>query len=211
MKDAFTLLELVFVIVVVSLLSTLFIRSIDTNNLTVATNQIATHIRYTRHLAMVNNIYDANEEDWYMKRWHINFSNAPSCGGLMYKVGSDKDLSNKDASTANRFGTFEAAVDPLTNKQIYVDTLHCNNNNVTKDWYHGILLGREYGIVSFTASQNCSQTIVFDINGRPYTGFDLSNPYGELMKNTCIYTITDNMGEKKTISIVPETGLVYIN
>ena len=50
MKHAFTMIELVFVIVIAGILSAMIASSFDGNNLRQAADQIVSHIRYTQHL-----------------------------------------------------------------------------------------------------------------------------------------------------------------
>ncbi|WP_300367295.1 prepilin-type N-terminal cleavage/methylation domain-containing protein, partial [Hydrogenimonas sp.] len=51
-KNAFTMLELIIVIVVVGILSAIMIPRFSDDKLREAADQIMSHIRYTQHLAM---------------------------------------------------------------------------------------------------------------------------------------------------------------
>lgn len=85
MKKAFTMLELVFVIVVMGILAAAIIPSTRTNPAQEAAIQLLSHIRYTQHLAMVNDKYDASNANWFQNRWQIRF-NADS-----YSIVSDNN------------------------------------------------------------------------------------------------------------------------
>lgn len=74
-KKAFTMIELVMVIVVVGILATAIIPRVDRNTLLEATDQVASHIRYTQHLAMMDNKYIPGSKTWHQNRWKISFNN----------------------------------------------------------------------------------------------------------------------------------------
>ena len=99
MKKAFTMLELVFVIVVIGILAAVIIPRVKTNPVDEAAVNLLSKIRYTQHLALVDDKYGENTlpaVDWYKKRWQINFS------GNTYSIVSDnnatfaKDPQNSD-------------------------------------------------------------------------------------------------------------------
>ena len=57
-KKAFSLIELIFVIVIIGILSSVLVPRFDRPTLIEAAHQIISHIRYTQHLAMVDNKFD---------------------------------------------------------------------------------------------------------------------------------------------------------
>jgi len=71
MKKAFTLLELIFVIVVIGILAAVILPSMKTNPVAEAAVNLLSQIRYTQHLAIVDDKYDANNNTWYRDRWQI--------------------------------------------------------------------------------------------------------------------------------------------
>lgn len=68
MRKAFTMIELVFVIVVIGILAAVIIPNTRTNPLQEAAIQLLSHIKYTQHLAMTDDTYDENDPNWYKKR-----------------------------------------------------------------------------------------------------------------------------------------------
>lgn len=78
MKKAFTMLELVFVIVVIGILAAVIVPRIDRDNVAEATIQLQSHIRYAQHLAMVDDKYDATNATWFRNRWQVRFSDNKS-------------------------------------------------------------------------------------------------------------------------------------
>lgn len=74
-KKAFTMIELIMIIVVVGILAVAVIPRVDRDTLVEATNQVASHVRYTQHLAMMDNKYNPRDSNWYRNRWKITFNN----------------------------------------------------------------------------------------------------------------------------------------
>ena len=58
MKKAFTMIELVIVIVVIGIIAMLTIPKYDKNRVLIGAQQIASHMRYAQHLAMIDNRTD---------------------------------------------------------------------------------------------------------------------------------------------------------
>lgn len=75
MKKAFTLLELVFVIVIAGILAFVLIPKSSDTKLLESANQLISHIRYAQQLALNNDQFDPNDENWYKKMWRIEFEN----------------------------------------------------------------------------------------------------------------------------------------
>ena len=86
MKKAFTMLELVFVIVIVGILAAVMIPRFDTNPVHEAKIQLVGHIRYAQHLAIVDDKFDANTT-WYKNVWQIAFD------GNAYSIVADNNTS----------------------------------------------------------------------------------------------------------------------
>jgi len=134
-------LELIFVIVVIGILSAVFIPRFGQNNLSQAANQLISHIRYTQHLALLDDEYNATNQNWYYNRWSINLCSP------QYKI--------LRVNIPNSF-----ALDPLTKKsmdgtgngdlsQKYGVTISTNptvNCNIAFDH-----LGRPYGFANTPA------------------------------------------------------------
>lgn len=199
-RKAFTMLELVFVIVIVGILSYFVSASFQRNTIIEAADQIVSHIRYTQHLAMMDNKFDANDATYYRERWHIHFSADSSANGnLVYWIISDK---NQNAALGD---TAEYAKDPLNTAIVLSgDSSLGNNRNQSLD------LTRKYGITTITNNCSAGGRIFFDEIGRPYddnTSFPATAPYQNLITARCTIVITDGT-QNRTIEISPETGYV---
>ena len=73
-KKAFTMLELVIVIVAVGILALAALPRLDRDQLGSAVDDIMAAVRKTQLLAMQDNTFDPTVPDWYTKRWRIRVS-----------------------------------------------------------------------------------------------------------------------------------------
>lgn len=195
------MLELVFVIVVIGILAILAMPRFDSDPLGRAAEQVAGHIRYAQHLAIVNDVYDPAISNWKLARSQISFHDC-SNGDEYYYIGSDADR------TGGHIALSEAAVDPVSKKKLY-----WQNNQCIADAYpdreETLLLKHTYG-VTVTPAANCA-TISFDNLGRPYNSFAGSNPVAGQLTAPCTITLTHSSEGSATISVEPVTGYVSIH
>ena len=222
-KKAFTFLEAVIVIILMAILSAVFIPKYDKNNLRQAANQILSHIRYARHLALVDEKFDPYDQYWYRKRWQIRFfkSSRASRDGTSkwaYAVFSDKPSPSYNGYP--EISNQEVAKDPLD--QTYItggyssDPISYNYNSefVNKK----AAIEETYGIVNVVFSSSCSyynsKSIIFDYLGRPLRGRSSSYnaPYERqrMITSVCKITFFDSNNNSIKICIEPETGHSYI-
>ncbi|EAJ5693991.1 prepilin-type N-terminal cleavage/methylation domain-containing protein [Campylobacter fetus] len=74
MKKAFTLIEIIIVLVIVGIMASFTIPKLNRNDLRLAADQIVSHIRYTQHLAIIDDKFDTKDTkdtNWYKGRWQI--------------------------------------------------------------------------------------------------------------------------------------------
>jgi len=74
MKKAFTMLELIFVIVIIGILAAVIIPNTRSNPTAEAATKLMAHLRYTQHLALVDDKYDGTANA-YKNRWQVRFNN----------------------------------------------------------------------------------------------------------------------------------------
>lgn len=204
-RFAFTMLELVFVIIVIGILAVLAMPDLKHNQLQQAAEQVAAHIRYTQHLAMSDDKFDPTDQLWFRENWQLEFKKVNSPLSIYYEIYSDIDH-NGNSDTVN---PEETARDPLTNE--YLD----GSNDITD-------LTRKFGITNVAMSNSChvaSSTAIgelsFDALGRPYYYITSANPpvsniYKYLLTQDCTITLTHPDGTA-TITVRPETGYVSVN
>ncbi len=215
-KYAFTMIELVFVIVVSGILAATFIPRFDRDNLQEAADQIISHIRYTQHLAMVDDKFDDKNVTWYKNRWQILFSkNLGSNNQWSYTIFSDskgthsgnpdKDEIAKNPNNPNKY---------LTGGTSGAGLIQYSSQESTKKLNIGITYGIEN--VSFANCGSTAKRIAFDYLGRPMVG-NLSSsiyPYqkGRLLTSQCRIALCKDAScdNNITIAIEPETGYAHI-
>ena len=224
MKKAFTMLELVFVIVIVGILSFIAASSFQRNTLREAADQLVSHIRYTQHLAMMDDKFDPNDNDWYLGRWQIVFANNSGSGDRWaYTIFSDwKGGHDGNPNPATATIKSELAYNPLdTTKYLTGGTsgtslIHYGDNEATE----ALNLGHTYGITNVViAGGNTGSTtyrVIFDEIGRPYRGITntststvINSPVDRIATSPIMITlILDDANI--TIVIEPETGYTHI-
>ena len=238
MKKAFTMIELVFVIVIVGILSAMIAPSFGGNNLREAADQVISHIRYTQHLAMMDNKFDSSDPTWFKGRWQISFGRALGGNDIWpYTIFSDNSNHDKNANLTN-----EIAIDPLSPGvlnsagQMIADSGHYLSGGANGVLNFGdsrittnMQLKKKYGVQKVLFSGTCtnnqsnnqSRRIIFDSIGRPYYSYKkdsssmASNPYGDmkLLKSQCQISLCQNYpcdDKNITIAIEPETGYAHI-
>ena len=203
-KPAFTMLELIFVIIVLGILASMAIPRMDRDLRQGAKDNILAAISLTQHIALVDNKTDPTVNNWQKALWQIRFSNPGS--EWLYTIASNTDYGvNLDQN--------ESAIDPANGKYMH----SANASPADSDESPNIFLTKLYGIdtVSFNnctgTSNSTAQHIAFDHLGRPHRGVTGSGSYDykTLVKSSdCIITFgfIDNAITDLKITIAMETG-----
>lgn len=223
MKHAFTLIELIIVIIIIGILSFSVSSLFKKDTLVPATNQVLDHIRYTQQLALNQDMFvptedfsvysdpDSKEKDskqWFKKWWQIQFHNDHE-----YTVYSDYP-----SGTPGNF-TFDnnprhaqegdtIAKDPLVGKYIAGSSSDIPANEVIEM----VALFEEYGVT--VSLEGCgSNHIMFDHLGRPHctkTRDDSGlNPYDEIALGEICVELS-NGSDSNSIHIEPITGYASV-
>jgi len=217
MKKAFTMMELVFVIVVVGILSALIAPNFQRNTLREAADQLISHIRYTQHLAMMDDKFNPNDNKWFLGRWQLHFyQNTGSDNKWSYIVFSDW----KGTHSGNP-DNGEIAVNPLDNTKFLTGgtsggaLIQYGDKEATK----AMNIGHKYGVTSVIFGGGCNggvKYLSFDYLGRPFNSFPTSLPYElpssgyhKLLTSQCDITLSDGT-KSVTIAIERETGYAHI-
>jgi len=240
MKKAFTMLELIFVIVVVGIISVMIAPSFGGNNLRQAADQVVSHIRYTQHLAMMDDKFDVNDATWFKERWQLQFvekirtttsSSSPLVSVWSYTIFSDD--SNHDANPNSGDTVASSLFEPIQKDAsgTYISGKFLSGGFGTAINYNHngrnakMGLKEEYGINDIVFSSSCSyfssKRLLFDSIGRPYYSYKkdsssmASNPYGDmkLLESQCRISLCQNYpcdDTNETIAIEPETGYTHI-
>jgi Tfp pilus assembly protein FimT len=203
-RHAFTMVELIFIIIVIGILAAVMIPSSQNNRLREAADQISSHIRYTQHLAMMDDKFNPADSNWYKKRWQIFFEQEGD--DWIYTIYSDDN-------TDGNVNEIEIARNPQNPSSRLT-------GKATMNAASDINLGRKYGIgrnkdsIRFVNCDNNNKRIVFDYLGRPMQGntTDYTMPYQNthLITNLCTITIENSAGQTVNITIQPETGFTEV-
>ena len=232
MKKAFTLVELVFVVVVIGILAFALWPTKQPTQALEAARQIVAHIRYTQHLALnddkfATHTYIATDGtkkniaiDWYKRLWRITFSNLTAdkdckIGGWQYAVYQNiaGDLSDKGQPN----GSIEAARNPAQAGKVLSACYSGLSTNTSDE----LNLGQTYKIENIYFSEFATdsriQGIIFDELGRAYPSGDFSQAYNngkkfKLGDNNSYgrITLSAKDGSVAKILVFAETGYACV-
>jgi len=205
-RTAFTMLELIFALVVVAILALLALPRFERDLRQEARTNIITALRYTQHLALIDDKLDISDSNWQRKLWKISFvTSTQSNRAFFYTISSDRNNNGHISKD-------ESAIDPTNGKYIY------NNNGDTtihSDESPTIFIGKQFGINSITFAGGCTaQHIAFDQMGRPHSSITTAtDDYSSYMRADCHITFgfaTASI-EPLVVTIAQETGSISAN
>ncbi|MDY2763018.1 prepilin-type N-terminal cleavage/methylation domain-containing protein [Campylobacter sp.] len=226
MKKAFTLVELVFVVVVIGILAFALWPTKQPTQAFEAARQIVAHIRYTQHLALNDDKFATHTDtdgtgnsiaiDWYKRLWRITFSNLTAdkdckIGGWRYAVYQNiaGDLSDKGQPN----GTIEAARNPAQAGKVLSACYSGLSTNTSDE----LNLSQTYKIENIDFSEFGTQGIIFDELGRAYPRGDFSQAYNngkkfKLGDNNSYgrITLSAKDGSVAKILVFAETGYACV-
>lgn len=222
MKKAFTMIELVFVIVVIGILAAVIIPSTRTNPLQEAAIQLLSHIRYTQHLAMVDDKFNPSRTDdngdviWFKDRWQLTFASNTYTGGSTVEAYTIFSDTQGTAVSRGNPQESEVAKNPENSNQImtggYSSTTALDYTNAGFKGMKKLNLGKSYGVASVVFGGGCLSTgsrIAFDHLGRPLQGDhdSMTDPYSSsrLITANCTITLSDGT-DNIALRVTPETG-----
>ncbi len=206
-KSAFTMLELVMVIVVLGIIAALALPRIDRDVSQEAADNVLSAIRYTQHLALMDNKTNPEDTQWQMTLWNIRFAKYQNNGTKwFYTVGSNMNH-------GTNINKEETAIDPTNGKYMYNANA---DSTVGTDESPNIFLGKNFGINDITFAGGCTggQLIAFDHLGRPHTGiYSAGNNYATTMTNadcSITFKFENSSIHPFTVTIQRETGHIFI-
>ena len=205
-RKAFTMIELVFVIVVLGILAALALPRMDRDLRQEAKDNFLSAIRYTQHLALNDDKTNPFDDEWQKRLWQVRFSTSAdetNNKAFFYTVSSD-------INTNGAVSKDETAIDPANGKHMY--NLG-GDTDIDADESPNIFVGKKYGINKMTFTGGClsAQHIAFDNLGRPHNGLgSATNNYSQYMSQDCtikIEFINDDI-TPLNITVATETGYV---
>ena len=209
-RVAFTMLELVFVIVVLGILASLAMPRLDRDLKQEASDSILSDIRYTQHLALRDNKHEFDDPQWQRAFWRVGFENCAGSTGIYEYVGTDVNY-------GGGIDDDEAAVDPANGEKMIWSGADCSNGG-DSDTSDRIFITHKYGITAVdlngTGTNSCAnaQYVGFDRHGRPHQGFAGSTQpdYASYLDADCTLTFTMSDGDTFAITIQTETGHAFV-
>ncbi|EAJ5680697.1 prepilin-type cleavage/methylation domain-containing protein [Campylobacter lari] len=223
MKQAFTLIELVFVCIILSLLFSMTYVYYKPDYLRLGAEQVLNDIKYTRHLALMQNDFRVKEfniakREWFKAKWQLYFIRSKSATNneQTYTIFLDKNGDGNANIGKNMINKDrEIAVD-LINPDILMNSGQSgviNQNDFKANLKYNI--EKTYGIskVLFKGACKGSTRLVFDDYGRLYTPLkNATRAYDKLASfdNDCIIRLSNNQNEHVCIVINPISGYAYI-
>jgi len=206
-KPAFTMLELVMVIVVLGILAALALPRMERDLRQDAADNVLSAIRYTQHLALMDNKTDPTNAIWQKAYWHLRFG---SYGGktAFYTI-STNSTSNGGNTNVDKL---ETAIDPTNGKYMY--HLAGDAMGVGSDESPSIFIYKQYGVNTVTYTGGCSggQLIAFDHLGRPHVGiYSATNDFATYMTSDCTFTLGFEDSSINDVSIIIRSETGYAN
>jgi len=237
-KKAFSLLELIFVIVISSLLG-MVMMSFPDNDLAIARDQLMKDIRYTQYLALFDDKFldrnrsgsyqDINRSKfWFKSFWQLKISRQGSDRNPYYSIFSDTSsnsrTTNFDRNPNNNKD--EPAIDPLTRKYltgIWKELFSSPSHYLKKeDVTTRLNLGLEYGIEKIESNttlggkwtQSRGIRFMFDSLGRPFYYYEKEDlgslhPFNFILKETIQIKLSKD-DDKVCFNLEPISGYTYI-
>ena len=206
-KNAFTMIELVFTIIVLGILAVFAMPRLDRDRVQEASDAVLSNIRYTQHLALLDNKQKFDDAQWQREFWRIEFESCASASGFFFSIGSD--ISHDGSLALN-----ETALDPTDNKPLFWRNTSSCTSGGDGTVSENVFLSKKFGVKSMLGSGGCLNVkhIGFDHLGRPHIGFTASSTpnNSSYMSNQCTFTFTMYSGDTFAVTIQPETGYAQI-
>lgn len=205
MKSSFSLIELIFIIFILTVLSSFVNLKVQDTKLDVAANRLVLYLKETRYQALLDNKFKSDDTLWHKKRWTLKFFRCnKKTGGLYYSIYSDENKTGHP-------NLDESLKDPLTNKRIY----STNKCEVSDNKSKYVLLTNEYNIKDVDVSCNSTSSlgqISFGSDGKVYSKLSpYENEYDEYqINNRCTINLISQENSTREIKLEPITGYVYI-
>ena len=189
------MLELVFVLVIVGILSISIIPQLERDNTGEAAYQIARHIRLAQHHALMEDRYDDGNPNWRETMWRITFVAGTS--GQCYQVWADRNGNGVNLAANER------AVDPGTGDWVWGGTT-CADTTVGVN--EEVLLWKKFGVTALTKCGNI-RNLAFDHLGRPG---EISLNTMNLLTADCSINVEVDGDTNATIVVSRDSGYVRV-
>ncbi len=219
MKKAFTMIELIFVIIIGGILASFISFKFDGDELQEAVDEVVYYLRYTQHLALSQDMYDKNNPEWFKDRWQLNFNRSVDVTDVWaFSIYQDSLNQDGDVNIGDNIAIDILNPKDSQNRDKYLSGGQSGILSIDDDRVNKRMQLYNFGITDIKFSSSCtnnqginqSRRIFFDELGRPYKNNTSTNPYNtsSLITSDCKITLTHSSGTQKSIIIKPITGLV---
>jgi len=170
------------VIVVLGILAALSIPRLDRDLTQEASDTVLSAIRYTQHMALLDDKHKFDDTQWQREFWRIEFESCAD-NGTFLSIGSDTDHD----------GSLDSGDDTAS-------------ENIFLYKKYGVRT------ISGSGGCDGLKHIGFDHLGRPHVSFSGSTQpnYASYMSTACIFKFDLESGDSFQIQIEPETGYAHI-
>ena len=211
--NAFTMIELIIIIVVIGILATYTVPRMHRNNRLEAMQYILNMVRYTQNLALHDNKQNDTNTSWQKAYWRFSVNRCSGSSDIYLYIGSDANYNGS-------IDVNEVALDPANSKPMFGGgTLNCSaSSNDAKDYSPNSLIKSKFGITNFKFAGcgfGTTQYLGFDNFGRVYRKFGSStrpdySSYSSSKDCTIEFEFGNSNESNFTIHVVPETGYAYV-
>ena len=205
---AFSVFELVLVMIIIGIILSIIVINFKNDELLRAANQVATHIKYTQYLALIDDKFNPEDKNWFKGRWQIYFiKTVDGKNVLHYAIFSDS------GGYSGSPDGYEVAKNPLNPTKV-LTVAHAGISTIKPT--DELDLMSKFNIKDIKLLGGCSHynstRISFDNLGRPYKGNPKSsaNSTQNLITSICQIRLTHKNKECIYINITPITGLITI-
>jgi prepilin-type N-terminal cleavage/methylation domain-containing protein len=184
-KKSFTLIELIFVIVIIGILSFSMTSPFQRDNLTLAFEQIKSHLELTQQLALDSDFYisDSNfsinsgtvaKKDarlWFKKMWQFQVHVTGEDSYSVYSDAASTNAGNNEFSAGVNFGEEDFIARDPQSQLLIIGLSSLTDENMR---YQGVNIEEEYGVTlsfdtcTFSGGTTISDRVLFDSLGKPY-------------------------------------------
>lgn len=202
MKTSITLLELILVVLLISIISSIFYFKIPNNKLDDLASRLELYLKQVRYKALIDDKKDKDDLLWHKKRWTFKIFRCTE-NGFYFVIYTDENKKGHPNES-------ESLIDPLSKKRVY-STNSCEYNKKRSKY---VLLTKEYGVNNIEISCNETSTIgqlSFGNDGRVYTKLSSKEDetYHFELNEPCFINIYSKDSSEVSLKIEPKTG--YIN
>ncbi len=227
------MIELVFVIIILGIISFFIAPSFERDNLALAFEQVKNHIELTQQLALDSDFYisdgnfsnqdgNAARKDarlWFKKHWQIQFHTNDSYSVYSDTSSNGSATNNSQFNASLDFSDDLVAQDPLS-KLFLSGFLPATTDRVPEELrYKDSQLPETYGVTIamdtcvFSSGTTTSDRILFDYLGRPYchmaAAYDENDGVYGRLSTTQIRVVLTLDGVTRNICVEPKSGYIH--